>query len=230
MSRPLYFFLFLLFLIFGGANLLITEARAQARTLEIDDKFLARIISLSETGRTVLLNRGEEHGIVVGHHARFSTPQEGYFARAVVVRVSPSRSVWSVYRVIQKDMLKENIVATVKIATEAIVTDDETRSLGLLASDYDQRINEIIPREQEGRPRGNPPGHGTMAPHLSIEDDEEVTSALYGGRDFSHLHSSRFFQRDPGIDWTNLDQAIRVDSSGNRGRRERVDYSTLERR
>lgn len=203
---------------------LSTDTWAQARKMQVDDKVVARILGLSETGRTLLLNRGEEHGVQVGLHARFSTPQDGYFARAVVIRSSPSRSVWSVYRIPKSGVLRENLVATVKIATPATVTDDETRSLGLLASDYDRRVNETIPQEQEDRPRGATP-QSRLTDHL-VELPDEETRRIHQGRDFSGLTSPPGYQRDNRVDWSALDEGVA--GRGERGQRDNVDYSNLD--
>ncbi len=192
--------------------------------MDLDDKILGRILSLSDTGRTILVNRGEEHGLKVGHHARFSTPQDGYFARAVVIRVSPARSVWSVYRIVGSGVLAENLVATIKIASPVTVTDDETRSLGLLATDYERRVNETIPEQQRDRPRGDMTSRG-LSDHLTV-DEVEMGRTIYRGRDFSHLRSDPHFQRNPDVDWSELDRGIR--GRGERGQRPGVDYSSLD--
>lgn len=227
MTRPFWLLstsrLFLVALFFY-----LVGSHSFALEMDIDDKIVARILGVSESRRTVLINRGEEHGLKVGHHARFSTPQDGYFARAVVVRISPSRSVWSIYRVPTSGILRENLVTTVKIATPVVLTDDETRALGIMASTYQRRIDDEIPRQQEARPRGEPPQR-SLTDHLVV-DEEQRRSTIHRGRDFSNLHSSPIFRRDAEIDWSGLDHERELMMRGERGRREGIDYSSLDSR
>ncbi|MBT7610980.1 MAG: hypothetical protein HN576_14555 [Bacteriovoracaceae bacterium] len=96
--------------------------------LELDEKLTTRLIKVSKTKKTVLLNRGLEDGLVVGDHAKFFLTT-GVVARGVVVKSSPTRSIWSVYRIIEKDALYKNKVVNIKITKGMQVTDDQTRSM-----------------------------------------------------------------------------------------------------
>jgi hypothetical protein len=96
--------------------------------LEIDEKLTLRILKLSNSKKTALVNRGGEDGLIVGDHAKFFTTT-GVIARGVIEKVSPSRSIWSIYRIIEADELIENKVMNLKIATPVKITTDSSKSL-----------------------------------------------------------------------------------------------------
>ena len=75
--------------------------------LQLDEKLTLRILELSKTKKTALINRGMEDGLVIGDHAKFFLTT-GVVARGVVVKASPSRTIWSLYRLIdQKYIINE---------------------------------------------------------------------------------------------------------------------------
>lgn len=96
--------------------------------LEIDEKLTVRIIKTSESRKTLMVNRGTEDGLVEGDHAKFVVTS-GVVARAVCVRVSPSRSVWSVYRLVNADLVADDAVMSIKITPPVKITQDESRSI-----------------------------------------------------------------------------------------------------
>jgi hypothetical protein len=96
--------------------------------LEVDEKLTIRILRTSETRKTIMINRGTEDGLVEGDHAKFIVTA-GIVARAVCVKVSPTRSVWSVYRLVNADFIVNDSVMTIKISPPVKVTKDETQSL-----------------------------------------------------------------------------------------------------
>lgn len=95
--------------------------------LEVDEKLTVRVLRLSASKKTILLNRGLEDGLVVGDHAKFYLTT-GVVARALVQKVSPTRSIWSVYRVIDGDVLRADQVLNLKIAAPVKLTDDPSQS------------------------------------------------------------------------------------------------------
>lgn len=99
-----------------------------ANALEIDEKLTIRIIKTSETRKTLMINRGTEDGLVEGDHAKFIVTA-GIVARAVCVKVSPTRSVWSVYRLVNADFIVNDSVMSLKITPAVKITKDETQSL-----------------------------------------------------------------------------------------------------
>ena len=99
-----------------------------AHSLEIDEKLTLRLLKVSSTQKTVLINRGGEDGLVVGDHAKFFITA-GVVARGVSEKVSPSRSVWSLYRIVDPSEIVQDKVLNLKIATPVKITEDPTKSL-----------------------------------------------------------------------------------------------------
>jgi len=108
----------------------------QALALEIDEKLTVRIIGVSESRKTLLINRGIEDGLAVGDHAKFFV-SVGVVSRGVVVKASPTRSVWALYRLVNKDFIREEQVLKLKITPAVRITKDESK---MLVKD-DSRVN-----------------------------------------------------------------------------------------
>lgn len=109
-------------------SLLLTFGLQSAHALEIDEKLTLRFLKVSSTKKTVLINRGAEDGLVVGDHAKFFITA-GVVARGVAEKVSPSRSIWSLYRVVDPNEITEDKVLNLKIASPVKITDDPTKSM-----------------------------------------------------------------------------------------------------
>jgi hypothetical protein len=97
-------------------------------SLEIDERLTMRIVKVSESKKTFLINRGIEDGIVKGDHAKFFLTI-GVVARGVVVKVSPTRSVWSLYRLVNADYIRDDQVMRLKITAPVKITKDESKML-----------------------------------------------------------------------------------------------------
>lgn len=110
--------------------------------LEIDDKLTLRIVNTSESKKTLLINRGIEDGLVKGDHAKFFV-SSGVVARGVCIKLSPTRSVWSIYRVVNAPFLAEDQVMKLKITPAVKITKDESK---MLVSD-DSRLRPNDPRD-----------------------------------------------------------------------------------
>jgi hypothetical protein len=67
---------------------------------------------------------------VVGDHAKFFLTA-GVIARGVVAKASPSRSVWSLYRVVDDSQIIADTVMNLKIASPVKISDDPSKSLGM---------------------------------------------------------------------------------------------------
>ncbi|PIP89786.1 MAG: hypothetical protein COW01_07880 [Bdellovibrionales bacterium CG12_big_fil_rev_8_21_14_0_65_38_15] len=104
--------------------------------LEIDEKLTVRLLRLSVSRKTVLLNRGLEDGLVVGDHAKFYLTT-GVVARGVVQKVSPTRSIWSVYRIVDNDVLRADQILNLKISPPVKLTDDPSQSFIAQATKLD---------------------------------------------------------------------------------------------
>lgn len=98
------------------------------QALELDEKLTLRILRVSDSKKTILINRGIEDGLAEGDHAKFFVTS-GVVARGTVVKVSPTRSVWSVYRLVSPEYIKEDTVLNLKIASAVKVTDDESKMI-----------------------------------------------------------------------------------------------------
>jgi len=108
-----------------------------ANALEIDEKLTVRLLRLSASKKTVLLNRGLEDGLVVGDHAKFYLTT-GVVARGVVQKVSPTRSIWSVYRIVDGDVIRTDQVLNIKISPPVKLTDDPSQSFIAQSTVLDQ--------------------------------------------------------------------------------------------
>ncbi len=99
-----------------------------SKALDIDEKLTLRFLKVSNTKKTILINRGAEDGLVVGDHAKFFITS-GIVARGVVEKVSPTRSIWALYRIVDPEEIIDNKVLNLKIASPVKVTLDPSRSL-----------------------------------------------------------------------------------------------------
>ncbi|MCT4641333.1 MAG: hypothetical protein N4A33_03480 [Bacteriovoracaceae bacterium] len=96
--------------------------------LEIDSKLTLRILKVSSSQKTILVNRGIEDGLSKNDHAKFFLTT-GVVSRGVAVKVSPTRSVWSLYRIVNNAYIKPDEVLKLKITRAIKITKDESRSL-----------------------------------------------------------------------------------------------------
>ncbi len=99
-----------------------------ASALDIDEKLTVRVLGLSGSKKTLLTNRGLEDGLVVGDHAKFFLTT-GVIARGVVIKASPGRSIWSVYRIIDADKIVTDKVMNIKISSPVKLTEDPSRAI-----------------------------------------------------------------------------------------------------
>ncbi len=166
---------------------------SHAFALDIDEKLTFRVLSTSSSKKTVLMNRGLEDGLAVGDHAKFFLTT-GVIARAVIVKASPSRSIWSIYRLIDEAQIQPDKVLNLKIASPVKVTEDSTKSLQeeSLPSGSDKIA---IPAEEEeaAREKKNPNLNKKEKEDLdAMEDDtkemKESPKANKGASNSPRLH------------------------------------------
>lgn len=112
-------------------------------SLEIDEKLTLRIVNTSQSAKTILINRGIEDGLVKGDHAKFFL-SDGVIGRGVCIKLSPTRSVWSMYRVVNSTFLQQDQVMKLKITPQVKITKDESR---MLVSDDESKLNLKDPRD-----------------------------------------------------------------------------------
>lgn len=108
--------------------ILLAVFSLQAFALEIDEKLTVRVLKTSETRKTILINRGTEDGLTEGEHAKFYVTA-GVVARATCVRISPTRSVWAVYRLVNADLIVNDAVMTLRTTPAVKITQDESKTL-----------------------------------------------------------------------------------------------------
>ncbi len=108
------------------ALVLMLAVSLSAAALEVDERLTLRVLKVSETRKTLLINRGSEDGLAEGDHAKFFV-SSGVVVRAVALKVSPSRSVWAAYRLVNADLVVPDAVMTLKIAPPVKLTQDETK-------------------------------------------------------------------------------------------------------
>ena len=114
------------FKLFAILPLLLIVFKAQS--LEVDEKLTGRILKVSSSQKTVLLNRGLEDGLVVDDHAKvFLTT--GVIARGLVVKAAPTRSIWSIYRIVDPQQIRVGNVVNLKITVPVKLTEDPSRAI-----------------------------------------------------------------------------------------------------
>jgi hypothetical protein len=96
--------------------------------LDIDEKLTLRFLKVSNSKKTILINRGAEDGLVVGDHAKFFITS-GVIARGVVEKASPSRSIWALYRVVDAEEIVDGKVLNLKIASPVKLSADPSKSM-----------------------------------------------------------------------------------------------------
>lgn len=96
--------------------------------LQVDEKLTLRVKRTSTTKKTILVNRGLEDGLSEGDHAKFFN-SSGVVGRAVLVKVSPARSIWSVYKLVNPNEISVDKVLNLKISVPVKLTKDRSKML-----------------------------------------------------------------------------------------------------
>jgi len=158
--------------------LLLTSFASNA--LNVDEKLTIRILSLSKSKKTALVNRGIEDGLVVGDHAKFFLTT-GVIARAVVVKASPSRSIWSLYRLIDSKSVVSNKVMNIKIASPLKLTSDPTKALMADSSSTVDTINIPMAEGADDMPKELDDSEKADMAGLSEASDAPAPMMMPGG-------------------------------------------------
>lgn len=156
---------------------LVLALSTSAFALEVDEKLTVRIIRTSESRKTIMINRGTEDGLVEGDHAKFIVTA-GIVARAVCVRVSPTRSVWSVYRLVNADFIVNDSVMSIKISPPVKITKDESKAI--VQEDTPTSISSGDP-SQLGIPLAD--GANDLDKNAPLQDDAGDLRALEGSNE-----------------------------------------------
>ncbi|MDD4973509.1 MAG: hypothetical protein PHY93_04120 [Bacteriovorax sp.] len=131
--------------------------------LDIDEKLTLRFLKVSNSKKTVLINRGAEDGVVVGNHAKFFITS-GVIARGVAEKVSPSRSIWSLYRVVDPAEITDGKVLNLKIASPVKITDDPSKSMK----------DEPIPAGTDKMDMGDAAAEATTTSKINEDEQKEL--------------------------------------------------------
>ena len=150
--------------------------------LEVDEKLTLRFLRTSSSKKTVLINRGLEDGLAEGDHAKFYI-DSGVIARGVIVKISPSRSVWSIYSLIKPDEVILERVVNLKISTPVKLTQDNTKMI----SNNDSPANSLVPLAPDAYDDPTVELSETEKKELSaMEESSEVVvnSGMFAKRDY----------------------------------------------
>ncbi len=183
----------------------------QVNALEIDEKLTTRFLKISRSKKTVLLNRGLEDGLVVGDHAKFFLTS-GVIARGVVVKASPTRSIWSIYRIVDDSSMYSDRVVNIKITSALETTEDPTKSL------YDNSNSTMSAGTEVMALRGAPPARVQTMNNLSSDDQKELgamgnlDSEAY---DTSGIDSTRTIEAFGLVQFSSLSTTVDEGGEGN---------------
>lgn len=203
------------------AHLILFTFLPSSWALEDDRRMIVRVLGVSSSKKTILINRGREEGVKMGDHAKFSTPKDGYFARGVVSRVSPTRSVWSLYRIINEKPIIENAVITVKAASQVKLTKDESKALGILASSYTKSAYED-PTAEDQKIDANAEKMKQEEEKKNVTVNNTRNMKYKKGVNYESLNEIKGDGKNKTIDWRGVDGEL--DDIKNY---EDVDYSGL---
>ena len=148
-------------------------------------RLVGRLLNVSSSKKTILFNRGSEDGLKLDVHAKFSLP-EGILARAILVRISPGRSVWSVYKFYRKDKVMENVIVTAKTTPPLKLTRDASKNLDIIDPGSQSRQEKVSPK-------------------LKFKKEKKKIINQFDKIDYSSLDDLGKPQKpDPAVDWGNL--------------------------
>ena len=77
------------------------------KALEVDRTLRFSILNFSSSKKTLLLNKGKENGLKKGDQAKFFRNEKNIIARAVLLKASSGRSLWSVFRYRNRNIIKK---------------------------------------------------------------------------------------------------------------------------
>jgi len=146
-----------------------------AFSLPIDSKLSVRILETTQSGKTLLINRGSIDNLNVGDHAKFYIT-EAIVARAVVIKLKQNTSIWSVYRMVNPDLVINDAALKIKITPAVKLSNNP---YAMLAEDSIKGLNLVS-------------GSG---------DDYKVYSDLLDDRDFSEADVTEISSRNNNINF-----------------------------
>lgn len=136
--------------------------------LEIDEKLTTRFLKVSRSKKTVLINRGLEDGLMVGDQAKFFLTS-GVIARGEVVKASPTRSIWSIFLIVDGSGIHPDKVVNIKITAPLEVSADPSKSFY-----YNSNRTDMKPGSEVMTMRGGAPARVQTMKNLSADDQREL--------------------------------------------------------
>jgi len=97
--------------------------------LEIDRTLRFSILNFSSSKKTLLINKGKEDGLKKGDQAKFYRNKKSIIARAIVIKVSATRSLWSVFNYRYKKIIKKNVSLILTITKPIPLTNDISKKI-----------------------------------------------------------------------------------------------------
>jgi hypothetical protein len=152
------------------ATMLVVFAHSFASN-ETPQETTLRILKVSRSLKTILVNKGVSDGLQVGQHAIFAN-ENATLARGVVLEATERRSLWGLYRVSWPTLMKPDTLMSMTATNPIKLTDDETRSLGQSQAEglSGQELAPPLTSNAEGELPSNLLGDEENA--LPIEDHE----------------------------------------------------------
>ena len=173
-----------------------------SQALIVDKTLQCRLINISHSKRTVLLNRGSEDGLQDGDHAKFYiSNSDEIFARAIVRKVSPRRSLWSVYRVINPEYLKKDTILQLSITNPIPLSSDLSRENYLGDQEAKSFSAEAIPISNNEDPP-KVPDEDAAGP----DNNKRIFPVITDRTNYSSLNEFDHFERDQRLNWTGVDE------------------------
>jgi len=162
----------------------ITVLSFNLYALEIDEVLSVRLLKVSSSKKTVLINRGIEDGLVEGDHAKFFVT-EGVIARGIAVKLTPSRSIWSIYRLVNPNYIATESLMKIKITEAVQISNDQSKQI--IKADQPA----LISRRQRNSSSGSRDQTEEQDFEAQSDDDLELAEVTRGRSHQTHNHNGK---------------------------------------
>ncbi len=157
--------------------------------LGVENQLILKILSTSSSKRTILINKGQEEGLKVGDQAKFIKKSGETYALGVVRKTSPSRSLWSIFRLNSTVELFKGNTTRLEIIKPVTITEDSSKLI--LGEETVKVSTEKIPVASQTSPKG-------LSSYRDVNSYEKY-------RNFASLEDRLPEPRSRGVDWSTLD-------------------------
>ena len=106
--------------------ILLTSTGALGFT--INHQISVTILDVSSSRKTILINKGADNKLINDTYVKIYDVHKGLVGYAVSVRISPNRSVWSVYKIVQQHYLFNSKKVTFQVINKVALTNDGTKA------------------------------------------------------------------------------------------------------